>query len=216
MDKAEELKVLKSKIDQDKSLPLRDGATQLVFGDGNPSADLYFLGEAPGFYEDQQGKPFVGQAGKLLSELIESIGLSRPDVYISNIVRFRPPGNRDPLPEEIEAFRPYVDQEIDIIQPKVIVTLGRFSMNKFLPDTKISQIHGRVFQIDWHSREVTVIPMYHPAAALRAGAVMNQLKEDFQVIKKFLDGELNKPVIAETPKIEESSKPQTEQLDLFN
>ncbi|MBI4037598.1 uracil-DNA glycosylase, partial [Candidatus Curtissbacteria bacterium] len=173
---------------KDVSLPLREGATQLVFGEGNPDTDLYFLGEAPGYYEDKEGRPFVGLAGKLLDQLIQSIGYARSDVYISNVVRFRPPANRDPLPEEIDAFTPYVNSEIAIIGPKVIVTLGRFSMNKFLPEVRISGVHGKVFNVDFNGKEVTVIPMYHPAAALRSTQIMAAIKEDFQKIKSFLEG----------------------------
>lgn len=186
MTKQEQLQELKIKIQEDKSLPLRDTATQLVFGDGNPDTDIYFLGEAPGFYEDQQGKPFVGQAGKLLNQLLESIGLKREGVYISNVVRFRPPENRDPEPSEIEAFRPYVDKEIEIIEPKMIVTLGRFSMGKFFPFEKISQIHGKPKEISWKGKQIIVIPMYHPAAALRRGEIMEQLKADFKVISQVV------------------------------
>lgn len=166
----------------DKSLPLRCTATQLVFGEGDPDAIIYCLGEAPGYHEDKLGKPFIGQAGKLLDKLIESIGLKRADVYISNIVRFRPPENRDPSPEEIAAFQPYVDREIEIIKPRVIVTLGRFSMNKFLPGVKISQVHGKPRTVQWNGRTLIVMPMYHPAAALRAGAIMQQLREDFKMV----------------------------------
>lgn len=188
-------------MDADKSLPLREGATQLVFGEGNSDSEIYFLGEAPGYWEDQKGRPFVGLAGKLLDELIQSLGLKREDVYISNIVRFRPPENRDPTPEEITAFAPYVDKEIEIIGPKIIVTLGRFSMGKFLPDIKISQVHGQIKQVNWHGTEITVVPMYHPAAALRAREIMKQLKADFQVIPKAL-------------KIAPEHKPKIEQLSL--
>ena len=186
MDKAEKLKELHQQIDNDKSLPLRSGATQLVFGEGDPDSQIYFLGEAPGFYEDQQGKPFVGAAGKLLEQLLATIDLNRQQVYISNIVRFRPPGNRDPLPEEIAAFAPYVDQEIEIIKPKLIVTLGRFSMNKFLPNTKISQIHGQSKWVNWKGQQTLVIPMFHPAAALRADNVMQMLKADFLKIPELM------------------------------
>lgn len=185
--KQEQLNQLKQKIDQDQSLPLRKGATQLVFGDGNPESEIYFLGEAPGYWEDQKGKPFVGQAGQLLNKALEGIGLKREDVYISNVVRFRPPNNRDPLPEELEAFAPYVDQEIEIIDPKIIVTLGRFSMAKFLPSVKISQVHGNVYPLIWKGKEVTVIPMFHPAAALRREDIMQQFLEDFKKMKKVLD-----------------------------
>lgn len=186
MDKIEELKKLKKEMEDDKSLPLRDTATQLVFGEGNPDTKIYFIGEAPGFNEDKQGRPFIGQAGKLLNNFLESIDLKREDVYISNIVRFRPPENRDPEPQEIAAFQPYVDREIEIISPEVIVTLGRFSMGKFLPDVKISQVHGKPRKILWCTREVVIIPMYHPAAALRAGEVMRQEREDFKIIPRVL------------------------------
>ncbi len=173
-------------MQEDKTLPLRNTATQLVFGEGNPDTKVYFLGEAPGYYEDRDGRPFIGQAGKLLDKLLESINLKREDVYISNVVRFRPPENRDPLPEELAAFAKYVDEEIEIISPKVIVTLGRFSMNKFLPDVKISQVHGKVEFVKFNGKDLIVIPMYHPAAALRAGAIMEQLKKDFLTIEKVL------------------------------
>lgn len=194
MDKKEELEKLKKEINADKSLPLRGGATQLVFGEGSFDAEIYCLGEAPGFHEDRLGRPFVGQAGKLLDRLIESIGLKREDVYISNVVRFRPPENRDPLPSEIKAFEPYVDREIEIISPKVIVTLGRFSMGKFLPDVTISRVHGKPRVVRWKGKDVTVLPMYHPAAALRRGELLEQMRDDFKMITKVLD-ELNKPKV---------------------
>lgn len=186
MSKQEELQKLKREMEEDKNLPLREEATQLVFGEGNPDSEIYFLGEAPGFHEDRLGRPFVGQAGKLLDQLIESIGLRREDVYISNVVRFRPPQNRDPFPEEIEAFRPYVDMEIETINPKLVVTLGRFSMGKFLPGAKISQVHGKPKVVQWQGRTITVIPMYHPAAALRSLDIMRQIREDFRVIPEAL------------------------------
>ncbi len=217
MSKIDELAKLKQAMQEDMSLPLRVGATQLVFGEGNPDSKIYFIGEAPGYHEDKHGRPFIGLAGKLLNQLIESIGLKREDVYISNVVRFRPPENRDPTPEELEAFRPYVDKEITIVDPKIIVTLGRFSMGKFLPDVKISQVHGSVRTIDWNGKKITVLPMYHPAAALRAGAVMTSLREDFQVIKKVMEqGEVNQK-IPESPAEQqaEPTKPTTEQLSLI-
>ncbi len=183
MDKREKLGELRKRMDEDKTLPLRHGATQLVFGEGNADAQVYFLGEAPGYYEDRAGRPFVGLAGQLLDKLIESIGMKREDVYISNVVRFRPPGNRDPEPEEIAAFAPYVDEEISIIGPRAIVTLGRFSMNKFLPDARISAVHGKKFVVDFSGKRQIVVPMYHPAAALRNGGIMNAIKNDFMAIK---------------------------------
>lgn len=205
MNKKEELQKLKKKMEDDKNLPLRDDATQLVFGEGNPDSEIYFLGEAPGFHEDRLGRPFVGQAGKLLDQLIESLGLKREEVYISNVVRFRPPENRDPLPVEIEAFRPYVDREIEIVSPKLIVTLGRFSMGKFLPNAKISQVHGKSRTINWHGKNVTVIPMYHPAAALRSLDIMRQIREDFKIIPEMLKK-------METEKAQEKNK--SEQMNL--
>lgn len=184
--KQEKLELLKSHMQKNTKLPLRESATQLVFGEGNPDTDIYMLGEAPGFFEDKQGRPFVGNAGKLLNKLLEQINLKREDVYISNVVRFRPPENRDPLPEEIAAFAPYVDKEIEVIDPKIIVTLGRFSMNKFIPGAKISQIHGQAQYLDWKGNLIIVLPMYHPAAALRSETIMKLLSQDFQQIPKLL------------------------------
>ena len=146
--KQDQLKQLRDRMQQDTSLPLREDATQLVFGEGNPDAKIYFLGEAPGQSEDKQGRPFVGQAGKLLNSLLERIGMQRADVYISNIVRFRPPNNRPPTAAEIAAFLPYVNEEIAIIQPLLIVTLGRFSLAKFLPTDKITQVHGTLHTVN--------------------------------------------------------------------
>lgn len=208
MDKQEEIAKLKQEMEDDKSLPLREGATQLVFGDGNPNAEVYCLGEGPGYHEDQQGKPFVGQAGQLLNQLLTSIGLKREDAYVSNVVRFRPPQNRDPLPEEIAAFQPYVDREIDIISPKVIVTLGRFSMAKFLPYVKISSVHGKPAVIEWRERKITIVPMYHPAAALRSLEIMRQIREDFQVIPQVLER------LKEVRKVEIEEKNKPEQMSL--
>lgn len=185
--KQERLAELKKRMLADVKLPLRAGATQLVFGEGNPDTKVYFLGEAPGYYEDREGRPFVGQAGKLLDQLIADIGLSRDQVYISNVVRYRPPGNRDPEPDELAAFAPYVDEEIKIIDPRVIATLGRFSMGKFIPDVKISQVHGKAFKVNFLGADRLVLPMYHPAAALRSTGVLNLLKEDFKLIKRALE-----------------------------
>ncbi len=186
MDKKQKLEDLKTRMQEDKTLPLREHATQLVFGEGDPDAKIYFLGEAPGFHEDKQGRPFVGLAGKLLEETLNEINLKRSDVYISNVVRFRPPENRDPTDSEIAAFAPYVDEEINIVNPQIIVTLGRFSMAKFIPGVKISQVHGQPRTIDWNGKNITVFPMFHPAAALRAGEMMKKFKEDFQLLSKTL------------------------------
>lgn len=212
MNKGEELAKLKKEMEADKSLPLREGATQLVFGDGNPDSEYYFLGEAPGYWEDQQGKPFVGQAGQLLNRTLESIGLARADVYISNVVRYRPPSNRDPSPAEIAAFQPYVDRELEIINPKIIVTLGRFSLGKFLPGEFISKVHGKPVVVTWKGQDVTIVPMYHPAAALRAREIMEQFQEDFQKLPEILK-KINK-FVPDGIK-EEENKEKREQMNLL-
>src|SRR5690348_10896811 len=138
-DKATQLEAIRQKILEDDPTPtLREGATQLVFADGNPEAEIVFIGEAPGKNEDQQGKPFVGAAGKFLDQMLEMIGLTRKDIYITNIVKYRPPNNRDPLPEEKSAFLPYLESQLEVMQPLVTVTLGRHSLNCFLPDLSIS------------------------------------------------------------------------------
>lgn len=191
MSKKEELGQLKSEMEKD-SLPLKRGATNLVFGEGNPDAKIFFLGEAPGYWEDIKGKPFVGNAGALLNQLLQSIKVERSAVFITNVVCYRPPGNRDPLPEEIAAFEPYIDKMIVIIKPKIIVTLGRFSMAKFLPVVKVSIVHGRVFDVNWNGRKIKIIPMYHPAAALRSGEVMRQIKADFEKLPEVLEEENSK------------------------
>lgn len=186
MDKTEKLDQIKKKMQEDLSLPLRKGSTNLVFGEGNPNAEIFFLGEGPGYWEDQKARPFVGNAGSLLNRLLQSIKLEREDVFITNVVCFRPPNNRDPLPEEISAFMPYIDEIIGTIEPKLIVTLGRFSMAKFIPNVFISSVHGRLFNIKWKDKNMLVIPMYHPAAALRNGNVMNMIKNDFLTIPEVL------------------------------
>lgn len=185
MTKREKLEDLKKRMEEDKSLPLRESATKLVFGEGDPDAKIYFLGEAPGRFEDLQGRPFVGNSGKLLDKALESIGLKRGDVYISSVVRFRPPENRDPKSEEIAAFAPYVDEEIKIIDPKIIVTLGRFSLQKFLPDAKISKVHGQTFKVKWYGKERIILPMFHPAAALRRLDIMVEFERDFHILKQL-------------------------------
>lgn len=181
-------------MQSDDTLPLKKGATKLVFGNGTPETRILLIGEGPGYHEDQQGLPFVGNAGKLLDKLLESIHLDRKKVFITNVVHHRPPENRDPLPEELVAYGKYLDKIIEIINPKIIVTLGRFSMGKFLPGEKISGIHGKRFDVKWHGKDMIVVPMYHPAAALRNGSVMNELKSDFLKLPIILE-EVNKPEI---------------------
>lgn len=169
-------------VDKKISPELAAGAKQLVIGDGNADADIVFIGEAPGAKEDEQGIPFVGAAGKFLNEMLAAIGLERSDVYITNIVKYRPPGNRDPLPAEIKAFVPYLERQLDIISPQLIVFLGRHSMNVFLPELRISQAHGRAFRKNGR----VFLPLYHPAAALYNGGMRQQLMDDFANIPKVL------------------------------
>ena len=154
-------------------------ATQLVMGDGRPNADIVFIGEAPGKKEDLDGVPFVGASGKFLNEMLEAAGMSRPDVYITNIVKYRPPGNRDPTPAEKAAFLPYLLRQLAIISPRVVVTLGRHSMEYFLPGAKIGEIHGQVQQVTVDGLSLTVVPLYHPAAALYNGSLRQTLVDDF-------------------------------------
>lgn len=165
----------------DASLPLRE--SNLVFGEGDPSASALVIGEAPGYFENQLKRPFVGRAGQLLDRLITAVGWKREDVYITNVVKRRPPGNRDPLPEEIEAYRPYLARQIEIIAPKIIVPLGRFSMNYFLPAAKITRDQGKVFRIG----RCFVVPLFHPAAALRSPQTLAALKTSFAKLPLVLE-----------------------------
>lgn len=158
---------------------LEKTATQLVMGDGNPDADIVFIGEAPGKKEDEQGIPFVGAAGKFLNEMLKAAGLERSDIYITNIVKYRPPDNRDPLPEEKREFWPYLMRQIEIISPKVVITLGRHSGAAFIPDLVISRDHGHARTVKYHDYEFLVIPLYHPAAALYNGGMRQVLIDDF-------------------------------------
>jgi len=184
--KRELLESLRQKMRKDDNLPLQKDASNLVFGEGNPDAKILFIGEGPGFWEDKKGIPFVGNAGSLLNQLLQSIKLERDDVFITNIIHYRPPNNRDPQPQEIDSFKPYLDEIIKIINPKIVVTLGRFSMAKFIPDVKISNIHGKKHNVNWSGGELTVIPMFHPAAGLRRTEIKEKLFEDFQNVKDML------------------------------
>src|SRR5438067_4840735 len=177
---------------------LSQGRTQVVFGVGNPNADLMFVGEAPGYYEDKQGEPFVGAAGQLLTKVLGEIGLRRQDVYICNVLRCRPPGNRDPLPEEIEACTPWLTATLEMIRPRVIVTLGNFATRFVLQrQTSISRVRGQRFEVDGR----TVIPTFHPAAILHgggeAGSQMGALRSDFRLIREVLDEPVPEPAMAQ-------------------
>lgn len=180
-------------IDDNVAPELAAAATQLVFGDGNPDTDIVFVGEAPGKNEDLQGIPFVGAAGKFLNEMLEMIDLKRQDIYITNIVKYRPPNNRDPYPDEKKAFLPYLQSQLEVIQPKIVVTLGRHSLNCFLPDLQISQVHGQPKRVRLSLKEdsndslqVVILPLFHPAAALYNGSMRQTLIDDFALIPAIL------------------------------
>jgi uracil-DNA glycosylase family 4 len=177
-----ELEALAQEVTACTRCLLHRGRTKAVPGEGPENADILFIGEAPGFHEDQQGRPFVGAAGRFLEELLASIGLSREQVFIANVIKCRPPGNRDPLPEEIEACRTFLDRQIDLIQPRIIVTLGRFSMARAFPRSRISAIHGKPRKIGGR----VYYPMYHPAAALHQPSLRTTVLEDMKRIPELL------------------------------
>lgn len=169
---------------------LSQGRTEVVFGVGNPHADLMFVGEAPGFHEDKQGVPFVGQAGKLLDKLLGGIGLERSEVYIANVLKCRPPGNRDPQPDEIESCEPHLFRQVELIQPRVVATLGNFA-TKLLSGkpTGITRVHGQEQEVTLGGNRVLLYPLYHPAAALYTPAMLNVLQEDFRRIPELMGRE---------------------------
>jgi len=186
-ERREELISVYREMCDSHACPLAGTRTRLVFGAGNANADLMFVGEAPGANEDQQGLPFVGRAGKLLDDLLEEIGLQRGDVFITNVICCRPPGNRDPLPEEIEACRPYLLRKIELIEPKIICTLGNFA-TKLLTGSPlgITKVHGRPQEREVAGRVVLLNPLFHPAAALRTDSVKQLLREDFAKLPGLL------------------------------
>lgn len=187
MDKQKTLEALNILMAASCTCTLKDTATQAVPGEGSPNADIMFIGEAPGKNEDLQGVPFVGAAGKFLAEMLATINLKREDIYITNVVKYRPPNNRDPLPEEIAACMPWLHEQIKIIQPKVIVTLGRHAMEHFIPGKKISEVHGQAFRRTFPDiGEQVFFSLYHPAAALYNGGMRQTLIEDFKKIPKVI------------------------------
>jgi len=182
-DKPKLLEQIKADIIKQNICPdLAQEATQLVFGTGNPDAELVFIGEAPGKNEDIQGLPFIGAAGKFLDEMLASIDLARDDVYITNIVKYRPPGNRDPLPDEKAAFLPFLRSQLEVIAPKLVVALGRHSMDSLLPGLQISQVHGQPKRY----KGQVYLPLFHPAAALYNGGMRQTLIDDFARIPRVL------------------------------
>jgi uracil-DNA glycosylase family 4 len=195
---------------------LHEGRTQAVFGSGNPDADLMFVGEAPGFHEDQQGVPFVGQAGKLLDRLLGGIGLTREDVFVANVLKCRPPGNRDPQPDEIEQCEPHLFRQIELVRPKVVATLGNFA-TKLLSGkpTGITRVHGIEQETTLGGARVLLYPIYHPAAALYTPAMLNVLEEDFRRIPALLEREVGPPVPLLAAAPEPEPEPEAVQLGLF-
>lgn len=196
-----ELEALATEVARCTKCLLHRGRTKAVPGEGPESAEIMFIGEAPGFHEDQQGRPFVGAAGKFLEELLGSIGLTRKEVFIANVIKCRPPGNRDPLPEEIEACKPFLDRQIELIQPKLVVTLGRFSMARAFPKARISRIHGQPRKIGG----IIYYPMYHPAAALHQQSLRKIIEEDMLKIPSLL---------AQAEEVREE-EPKPQQLSMF-
>ncbi|MCA9869961.1 MAG: uracil-DNA glycosylase [Anaerolineae bacterium] len=194
--------------------PLARGRTNAVPGEGPANAEIMFIGEGPGFHEDRQGRPFVGASGKLLEDLLGSIGMTRDQVFIANVIKCRPPNNRDPLPAEIEACTPYLDRQEEVLAPRIVVTLGRFSMQRYFPGQSITRIHGQVKR----KGDTAYVPMFHPAAALRNPKWMTEMRADFARLPALLE-ELRSANSAAAPEIaEESAAPPPgdfEQLTLF-
>jgi len=191
------------------------GRTQVVFGVGNPNASIMFVGEGPGFHEDRQGEPFVGAAGKVLNELLDSAGLSRNEIYIANVIKCRPPNNRDPEPDEVETCKPFLLKQIELIQPKLVCSLGNWATQTLLEKKiGISKVRGQVIRLS----TFVLFPLFHPAAALHQGNLMQSLKEDFGKLKAYLDQEGRSsdrsqpsPAIADTSEAPSA----TVQMDLF-
>jgi len=204
MSETNRLNIISEEILHCQKCPLAKGRKNAVPGEGPSSVDIMFIGEGPGYHENQQGKPFVGQAGAFLDELLAAANLKREDVFITNVVKCRPPGNRDPMPEELEACANYLDEQIALLDPKVIVTLGRFSMAKFIDNAKISRIHGQAHQVG----KRLIVTMYHPAAALHQPALRPALIEDFSKLPRLLAKEA-----AVEPKLETPVQPKAQALE---
>jgi uracil-DNA glycosylase family 4 len=194
LTRADELRAFADVVAGCTTCPLAGGRTQVVFGSGDPNADLMFVGEAPGFHEDKQGVPFVGAAGKLLDQLLGGIGLTRADVYVANVLKCRPPGNRDPQPDEIEACEAHLWRQIELIQPRVVATLGNFA-TKLLSGrpTGITRVHGQEQETTLGGRRVLLYPIYHPAAALYTPRMLEVLQSDFARLPELLGREIAPP-----------------------
>jgi DNA polymerase len=200
----DDLRKLADEIRACTACPLHRSARQAVPGEGSAESGIFFLGEAPGYNEDLQGRPFVGAAGQLLDELLREIGLDRSKVFITNVVRHRPPENRDPLPDEVAACDIWLKRHLAVLKPKVIVTLGRHAMGRFLPGESISRIHGRPRKVEG----LTIFPVYHPAAALHQPALRGALGSDFAALASLL---VTEPV----DKVQVGEKKTADQMTLF-
>ena len=206
----EQLQDVNDRIASCIACPLAAGRTRTVPGDGDPNAELMFIGEAPGFHEDRQGRPFVGQAGKILDDLLATIGLGRAHVFVANMVKCRPPNNRDPEIAERAACEPFLSEQIAGIRPKLIVPLGRIALQYFVPGATISRAHGKSVRAGVH----LIYPVYHPAAALRQGALLRILRQDFQRIPELLAG-AQRPTVQETVQEEAPAQESASQLPLL-
>lgn len=210
------LELSKSLHDCQRCKLAKMGRTQVVFGVGNPHASVMFVGEAPGFHEDQQGEPFVGAAGKLLNDLLQSAGLSRSDIYIANVIKCRPPNNRDPEPDEVETCKPFLMQQIAMIHPKLVCTLGNWATQTLLErKVGITKVRGQAFYL----KDFVLFPLLHPAAALHQSSMLEPLREDFKKLREFLDRH-SQPAPAETATptapVLNIEPPQPAQMDLFS
>jgi DNA polymerase len=214
-ERAEQLAVLAAQAAACTRCRLAENRINVVFGSGNPNADVMFVGEGPGQREDEQGLPFVGRSGELLEQLLGEIGLVRSDVYIGNVVKCRPPKNRDPRPDEIDACKGYLRTQLQLIQPKVVVTLGNFASKLLLrTDTGITRLRGNAYE--WWGR--FLVPTFHPAAALRGSArVLAEMREDFQIVHAVIEGKLQRSSSDSVKEdVGEAADPEPEQLDLFS
>jgi DNA polymerase len=202
---------LNAAVNACRACPLGSSRNRAVPGEGPVDAEIMLIGEGPGYYEDQQGRPFVGQAGQFLEQLLASIGLERSDVFIANVIKCRPPANRDPLPEEIGACSGWLSRQLEIVQPRLIVTLGRYSMARFVPGVAIGRVHGQLRR----AGDSWVVPMYHPAAALHQGSLRRTIEEDFRKIPAYLEQARRDELERRPQPALAAAAPEPQQMSLF-